>query len=71
MQADMDVSVGILQPWMPAIHAGMTTSVFIFCGRAKIMNHFVVYSLATSIYFWSLVRANLPVDAMPATPLHP
>src|SRR5215470_11312401 len=39
-------------------------------GERKIMNHFVVYSLAASIYFWSLVRADLPVDAMPATPLH-
>jgi hypothetical protein len=30
----MDVSGRILQPWMPAIHAGMTISIFIFCGPA-------------------------------------
>ena len=47
----MDVSGRILQNWMPAIHAGMTISIFIFCGERKIMNHFVVNSLAASIYF--------------------
>jgi hypothetical protein len=32
-----------LRAWMPAIHAGMTvTSVFIFVGEHKIINHFVV-----------------------------
>jgi hypothetical protein len=28
IQADMDVSGRILRPWMPAIHAGMTNSLF-------------------------------------------
>jgi hypothetical protein len=30
----MDVSGRILRTWMPAIHAGMTISIFILCGRA-------------------------------------
>jgi hypothetical protein len=44
IQADTDVSGRILRIWMPAIHAGMTRSIFIFIfvGERKIMNHFVV-----------------------------
>ncbi|HEX2243521.1 MAG TPA: hypothetical protein VHK27_09760 [Gammaproteobacteria bacterium] len=35
IQADMDVSEGILRTWMPAIHAGMTaTRISMLCGRA-------------------------------------
>jgi hypothetical protein len=42
-QADMDVSGGILRPWMPAIHAGMMSSLFsCFVDECKIMNHSVV-----------------------------
>ena len=38
----MDVSGRILRTWMPAIHAGMTSSLFsCFVGERKIMNHFV------------------------------
>jgi hypothetical protein len=51
-RADMDVSGRILQNWMPAIHAGMTNLHFSFSvSERKITNHFVVYSLAASIYF--------------------
>ena len=42
IQADTDVSGRILRTWMPAIHAGMTSSLFsCFVGERKIMNHFV------------------------------
>jgi hypothetical protein len=35
IQANMDVSGGVLANWMPAIHAGMTKiCIFMFCGRA-------------------------------------
>ena len=46
----MDVSEAvILHTWMPAIHAGMTKlSIFMFCGRALIMNHFVVEPIVTT-----------------------
>jgi hypothetical protein len=41
IQADTDVSGRILRTWMPAIHAGMTSSLFsCFVGERKIMNHF-------------------------------
>jgi hypothetical protein len=43
IQADTDVSGRILRIWMPAIHAGMTNSLFsCFVGERKIMNHFVM-----------------------------
>jgi hypothetical protein len=38
----MDVSGRILRVWLPAIHAGMTKSLFsCFVDECKLMNHFV------------------------------
>jgi hypothetical protein len=38
----MDVSGRILQNWIPAIHAGMTSFVFsCFVSEREIVNHFV------------------------------
>jgi hypothetical protein len=64
------MSPDALQNWMSVIHASMTISIFISVGERNIMNHFVVNSLTPAIYFWSLVRADLPVDGTPAMPPH-
>ena len=42
IQIDMDVSETSMHTWMPAIHAGMTSSGLSSVGERKLMNHFVV-----------------------------
>ena len=54
----MDVSGRILRTWVPAIHAGMTSSAFLCsAGERKIMNHFVV----TPFFFLVAAFALRPV----------
>jgi|GEM_PF-2495753 len=43
IQIDMDVSEASMHTWMPAIHAGMTSSgLSSSVGERKLMNHFVL-----------------------------
>jgi hypothetical protein len=63
IQVDMDVSAASLRTSMPAIHAGMTKSLFfILCRRRNLMNHFVV---SFSLSLWcggAALGLTLPLD---------